>query len=105
MYEWRLQAKLATSIPSTIGEQRSTFVTHAAAKKAGLGRVRQPTSVIPGLSGGCTTVDSYYVVPVVDGNDKVRSVKAMAVDHIATLAAKDMPTNIKRRFPQAKGFE
>ncbi len=79
-------------------------MTHAAAKKAGLGRVRQPTSAIPGLSGGCTTVDSYYVVPVVDGNDKGRSVKAMAVDHIGTLAAKDMPTNIERRFSQAKGF-
>jgi hypothetical protein len=32
-------------------------------------------------------VDSYYMVPVVDGNDAVRVVKALDVDHIATLAA------------------
>ncbi len=35
---------------------------------------RQPTSAIAGLSGGCTMLDSYYMVPVVDGDDKVRSV-------------------------------
>jgi hypothetical protein len=81
-----------------------TLVTHAAAEKAGLKRVRQPTSAIAGLSGGCTMVDSYYVVPVIDGDDKVRSVKAMGVNPIATLAATDMPNDIERRFPQAKGF-
>jgi hypothetical protein len=32
-------------------------------------------------------VDSYYMVPVVDGNDKVRVVRALSVDHITTLAA------------------
>jgi hypothetical protein len=57
-------------------------VTHAAAEKAGLKRVRQPPSAIAGLSGGCTLVDSYYMVPVVDGDDKVRSVKAMGVSRI-----------------------
>jgi hypothetical protein len=50
-------------------------------------------------------VDSYYVVPVVDEDDKVRSVKAMGVDRIATLAAMDVPTDMERRLPQAKGFE
>ena len=50
-------------------------------------------------------VDSYYMVPVIDGDDKVRSVKAMGVDCIATLAATDVPTDIGRRLPQAKGFE
>jgi hypothetical protein len=49
-------------------------------------------------------VDSYYMVPVVHGNDKVRSVKAMGVDHIMTLAATDVPTDIERRLQQAKGF-
>ncbi len=64
-----------------------TLVTHAAAKKAGLERRRQPAAAIAGLGGRCTMVDSYYMVPVVDGNDKVRIVKALGVDHIATLAA------------------
>ncbi len=82
-----------------------TLVTHAAAEKAGLKRVRQPTAAIAGLSGGCMMVDSYYMVPVVDGDDRVQSVKAMGVDHIATLAAMDAPTNIGRRLQQAKGFE
>jgi hypothetical protein len=78
----------------------SPLVTHAAAKKAGLKWVRQPTSAIAGLSGGCTMVDSYYMVLVVDGDDKVGSVKAMGVNCIATLAA----TDVERRLPQAKGF-
>jgi hypothetical protein len=50
-------------------------------------------------------VDSYYMVPVVDGDDKVRSVKALGVDHITTLAATAMPTDVGRRLPQAKGFK
>jgi hypothetical protein len=79
-------------------------VTHTAAEKAGLKRVRQPTAAIAGLSGGCTMVDSYYMVPVVDGDDKVRNVKAMGVDRIATLAARDVPTDIERRLPQARDF-
>ncbi len=82
-----------------------TLVTHAAAEKAWLKRKRQPAAAIAGLGGRCTMVDSYYMVPVVDGDDKLRSVKALGVDHIATLAATDVPTNIGRRLPQAKGFE
>jgi hypothetical protein len=78
-----------------------TLVTHTAAEKAGLKRVRQPTAVIAGLSGGCAMVDSYYMVPVIDGDDRVQSVKAMGVDRIATLAATDVPTDIERRLPQA----
>ncbi len=36
-----------------------TLMTHTAAEKAGLKRLRQPTSAIAGLSGGCTMVNSY----------------------------------------------
>ncbi len=78
-----------------------TLVTHAAAKKAGLDRRRQPAAAIAGLGGRCTMVDSYYMVPVVDGNEKVRIVKALGVDHIATLAATTVPADIGRRLPQA----
>jgi hypothetical protein len=79
-----------------------TLVAHAAAEKAGLERRRQPTAAI---AGRCTMVDSYYMVQVVDGNDKVRTVKALGVDHIATLAATAVPADIGRRLPQVKGFE
>jgi hypothetical protein len=81
------------------------LVTHAAAEKAGLERRRQPAAAIAGLGGRCTMVNSYYMVPVVDGDDKVRVVKALGVDHITTLAATNVPEDIGRRLPQAKGFE
>jgi hypothetical protein len=49
-------------------------------------------------------VDSYYMVPVVDGNDAVRVVKALDVDYIATLAASDVTEDIVTRLPRTKGF-
>ncbi len=82
-----------------------TLATHSAAEKAGLERRKQPAAAIAGLGGRCTMVDSYYMVPVVDGNEKVRIVKALGVDHITTLAATTVPADIGRRLPQAKGFE
>ncbi len=66
-------------------------MTHAAGAKAGLERKRQVSAAIAGLGGRCTMVDSYYMVPVVDGNDVV---KALGVDHIATLAAADITGDI-----------
>jgi hypothetical protein len=64
-----------------------TLVTHAAAEKGVLERKRQVAAAVAGLDGRCTTVDSYYMVPEVDGDDAVRVVRALGVDHIATLAA------------------
>jgi len=82
-----------------------TLVIHAAAEKAGLERKRQPAAAIAGLGGRCTMVNSYYMVPVIDGNDKVRIVKALGVDHITTLAATNVPEDIGRRLPWTKGFK
>ncbi len=81
-----------------------TLVTHAAAVRAGLERRRQTPAAIARLGGRCTMVDSYYMVPVVDGNDKVRVVKALGVDHITTLAASDVTEDIVTRHPRTKGF-
>jgi hypothetical protein len=81
-----------------------TLMTHAAAKRAGLKRTRQTPSVITGLSGECTMVDSHYMVPVVDGDDKVRTMKAIGVSRITTVEATDMPADIEKRFPQARGY-
>ncbi len=50
-------------------------------------------------------VDSYYMVPVVDGDDKVRSVKAMGVSRITTLEATGMPADIEKRFPRSEATE
>ncbi len=80
------------------------MVTHAAAVRIGLERKRQAPAAIAGLGGRCTMVDSYYIVPVVDGDDKVRVVKALGVDHITTLAASDVTEDIVTRLPQTKGF-
>jgi hypothetical protein len=81
-----------------------TLVTHAAAVKAGLERKRQTHVAIAGLGGQCTMVDSYYMVPVVDGNDVVRVVKALGVDHITTLAASNVTEDIVTRLPRTKSF-
>jgi hypothetical protein len=78
--------------------------THAAAMKAGLERKRQTPAAIAGLGGRCTMVDSYYMVPAVDGNDKVRVVKALGVDHITTLAASNVTEDIITKLPRVKGF-
>ncbi len=81
-----------------------TLVTHAAAVRIGLERKRQTPAAIAGLGGWCTMVDSYYMVPVVDGDDKVRVVKALGVDHISTLAASDVTEDIVMRLPRTKVF-
>jgi len=86
------------------GARTVTLVTHAAAVKAGLERKRQVPVAIAGLGGRCTMVDSYYMVPVVDGDDVVRVVKALGVDHIATLAAADITEDIVMRLPRTEGF-
>ncbi len=44
------------------------------------------------------------MVPVVDGDDVVRVVKALGVDHIATLVAADITEDIVMRLPRTKGF-
>jgi hypothetical protein len=81
-----------------------TLVTHAAAVRAGLERKRQSPAAIAGLGGRCTMVDSYYMVPVIDSNDKVRVVKALGVDHIMTLMASNVTEDIVTRLPRTKGF-
>ena len=76
----------------------------AAAAKAGLERKRQASAAIAGLGGRCTMIDSYYMVPVVDGDGVVRVVRALGVDHIATLAAADVTGDVVTRIPQTEGF-
>jgi hypothetical protein len=49
-------------------------------------------------------IDSYYMVPVVDSDGAMRVVRALGVDHIATLAAADVTGNVVTRIPQTEGF-
>jgi hypothetical protein len=81
-----------------------TLITHAAAEEVGLEQVRQPTAAVAGLFGGCTVVGFHYMVHIVDGDNRVRVVKAMRVDSITALGATSVPPNIEKRFPQAKGW-
>ncbi|MFN9908282.1 MAG: hypothetical protein ACK56F_19500, partial [bacterium] len=80
------------------------MVTHAAAAKAGLERRMHVAAAVAGLGGCCTPVDSYYMGPVVDGDDAIRVVRALGVDYIATLAAADVTEDIVTRIPQTEGF-
>jgi hypothetical protein len=81
-----------------------TLVTHAAAAKVGQERKRQVAAAVAGLGRRCTMVDSYYMVPVVDGNGMVRVVRALGVDHIVTLAAADITGDVVTRILQTEGF-
>jgi hypothetical protein len=81
-----------------------TLVTKAAAAKAGLERKRQVVAAVAGLGGRCTMIDSYYMVPVVDGDGVVRVARALGVDHIATVAAADVIGDVVTRIPQTEGF-
>ena len=65
--------------------------THAAATRAGLEKRMQVAAAVAGLGGCCTAVDSYYMVPVVDGDEAIRVVRALGVD-------------IVTRIPQTEGF-
>ncbi len=78
-----------------------TLVTHAAAAKMGLERKRQVAAAVAGLGGRCTMIDSYYMVPVVDGDGAVR---ALGMDHIATLSAADVAGDVVTRILQTEGF-
>jgi hypothetical protein len=82
-----------------------TLVTHSAAEKAGLKPVRQSATAIAGLGGKCTMVDSYYMVPVIDRDDEVQSVKALQVDYIATSTATETSAGqgLRREASQAGG--
>jgi hypothetical protein len=44
------------------------------------------------------------MVPVVDGDDVIRVVRALGVDYIATLAAADVTQDIMTRIPQTEGL-
>ncbi len=79
-------------------------MTHAAAAKVELERKRQAAAAVAGLGGRCTMIDSYYMVPVVDGDGVVRVVRALGVDHIATLTAADITGDVVTRIPQTEDF-
>jgi hypothetical protein len=44
------------------------------------------------------------VLPFVDGNDKIQTLKATGVARITSFGASDPPHDIKGRFPLAKGW-
>jgi hypothetical protein len=79
------------------------LVTHVAAEEARLERMRQPTVAVAGWNGRCTMVGFHYMVPIVDGDDRVWVLKAMGMDSIPALGATRVPVNKEKRIPQTKG--
>jgi hypothetical protein len=49
-------------------------------------------------------VGFHYMVPIVDGVDRVWVMKAMGVDSIAAMGATRALADMEKRFPQTKGW-
>ncbi len=56
------------------------------------------------MGGECFESTCFYVVPFVDGNDEIQTLKATGVARITSFGASDPPHDIERRFPLAKGW-
>ncbi len=56
------------------------------------------------MGGECFESTCFYVVPFVDGNDKIQTLKATGVARITSFGASDPPHDIEGRFPLAKGW-
>jgi hypothetical protein len=58
---------------------------------------------VSGLGGKWTNTSHHYMVPVVNVDDKIQTVKAMGVARIAPLSATKFLADIEERFLQTKG--
>jgi hypothetical protein len=56
------------------------------------------------LGGECFESTCFYVVPFVDGDDEVQTLKATGVARITSFGASDPPRDIEGRFPLARGW-
>jgi hypothetical protein len=73
------------------------------AEGVGLVPVQHPTMTVSNLGGKYTETSHYYMVPVVNRDDMVQTVKAMGVIRIALLRATEIPVDIEGMFLQTKG--
>jgi hypothetical protein len=60
--------------------------------------------MVVGLNGEHEDIGSHYMVPVVNGDDKVQVVEALGVTSIASVSASKEPEDVEKRLPQAKGW-
>jgi hypothetical protein len=55
----------------------------------------QVAAAVAGLGGCCTTVDSYYMIPVVDGDDAIKVVTVVSGRPTREVARSHMPVGVK----------
>ena len=79
-------------------------MTHAAADRAGLAPICHAARLVTGLGGECFESTCFYVVPFVDGDDEIQTLKATGVARITSFGASDPPRDIERRFPLTGGW-
>jgi hypothetical protein len=79
-----------------------TLITHEAADRAGLTYIRHSARLVSGLGGKCLESTCFYVVPFVDGNDEIQTLRATGVARITSFGASAPPHDIEGRFPLAK---
>ena len=66
--------------------------------------IRHAARLVTGLGGECFESTCFYVVPFVDGDDEIQTLKATGVARITSFGASDPPRDIERRFPLAGGW-
>ncbi len=58
---------------------------------AGLTPIRHAARLVTGLGGECFESTCFYVVPFVDGDDEIQTLKATGVARITSFGASDPP--------------
>ncbi len=79
-----------------------TLITHDAADRAGLTPIRHSARLVSGLGCECLESTCFYVVPFVDGNDEIQTLRATGVARITSFGASAPPRDIEGRFPLAE---
>ncbi len=76
-----------------------TLITHDAADRAGLTPICHSARLVSGLGGECLESTCFYVMPFVDGNDEIQTLRATGVARITSFGASTPPRDIEERFP------
>jgi hypothetical protein len=77
----------------------ATLITHAAASHAGLAPIRHSARVVAGVGGKGVESTCYYVVPLVDRDDEVQTIRATGVTRITKAPATKLPADMRKQFP------
>ncbi len=81
-----------------------TLITHDAADGAGLTPIRHSARLVSGLGGECLESTCFYVVPFVDGNDEIQTLRATGVARITSFGASAPPPRHRRALSACQGM-